>query len=744
MSAEVRNTSDFEQPPSHFMRVGFENYPEYLRTRQNQTRDPLNPDFNIWYWCGIKNDEERQTIANQYHNFIQMIPEEFYNGDPTAVEALIANGTLTPQVGEIVKMNIRFLFRDAIDRNPWDNGNITPFPQPEQARANQTRKRMIFRVLFAIYAKEAENGLWFVNGEQFLCNQILNMVDLINLNLNNRGTNINRTDIAHGMSVSEALAYSIYLNCVIKTPMKQMLFPCLASRESGTYDHLLNLLNVDNLHPVDKLRPDLFFNWLICLLIIKKYKNTFSRLINLPTKQRNAFYSVFISTFTQWGPNEGQAFLVAPTFGPEPDSVAYLINIYKIFGDLLVSKDITQFIAYIASYWCSYLSPENQLDNKWQELQDMVVARPGQEEDMMAEYVQIYVTHLLRQNVYANPIDRNEFNRIYNYFKKLKKQGGLTTDKRLSAPVAAKQRTKFEDLVLLCVNKSWKKGKQVAGQSLFSFPKKYINSSAIWDVPPVVAPVAGDGGDGRDDGRRDGGDVPGRDGVDDGDESTRVEPRTPPTSPPSESGDDRLSTIPEETETESDTTSADSETSSTTGAVAGAGTPYFGSRRQTFFIRPWEQWSGRNVGTPPALALGDFQNLAVAVAGGDASQRNSRTFVPFLYLVGNLNGGNYDLTQGVSASGAPVNWLEGSYAQGSNNYTRLQAAAAAYSAWAQANEPRLLQLLNQFLTNVTIDPRSIPIGTTRGRNRQGGYKKRKRYKTLKKSKRKLNRTIRLR
>jgi len=85
MSAEVRNTSDFEQPPSHFMRVGFENYPEYLRTRQNQTRDPLNPDFNIWYWCGIKNDEERQRIANQYHNFIQMIPEEFYNGDPTAV-----------------------------------------------------------------------------------------------------------------------------------------------------------------------------------------------------------------------------------------------------------------------------------------------------------------------------------------------------------------------------------------------------------------------------------------------------------------------------------------------------------------------------------------------------------------------------------------------------------------------------------------------------------------------------------
>ena len=47
MSAEVRHPSNFEQPPAHFMRIGFENYPEYLRTRQNQTQDPMDPNFNL-------------------------------------------------------------------------------------------------------------------------------------------------------------------------------------------------------------------------------------------------------------------------------------------------------------------------------------------------------------------------------------------------------------------------------------------------------------------------------------------------------------------------------------------------------------------------------------------------------------------------------------------------------------------------------------------------------------------------
>ena len=39
MSAEVRHPSNFEQPPSHFMRIGFENWGDFQRTNREQERE---------------------------------------------------------------------------------------------------------------------------------------------------------------------------------------------------------------------------------------------------------------------------------------------------------------------------------------------------------------------------------------------------------------------------------------------------------------------------------------------------------------------------------------------------------------------------------------------------------------------------------------------------------------------------------------------------------------------------------
>ena len=156
MSAEVRHPSNFEQPPAHFMRIGFENYPEYLRTRQNQTQDPMDPTFNLWYWCGIKTEEERQEFVQQYVDYTNMIPESFYNGDSTAVDTLIANGTLTPATGEVVKMNINIIFRDAIDRPPYIPTNST-LPGTDINQIDEKRK--VFRILFAIYSKPSPVNL---------------------------------------------------------------------------------------------------------------------------------------------------------------------------------------------------------------------------------------------------------------------------------------------------------------------------------------------------------------------------------------------------------------------------------------------------------------------------------------------------------------------------------------------------------------------------------------------------------
>ena len=96
----------------------------------------------------------------------------------------------------------------------------------------------------------------------------------------------------------------------------------------------------------------------------------------------------------------------------------------------------------------------------------------GQQEEIMTQYAKFmpitYYIYIIIQLI------ENEFNRIYNYFKKLKKQGSLTTDKRLAGPVAAKKEQNLKIWFYYVLNKSWKKGKEVAGQPLFSFPKNIL------------------------------------------------------------------------------------------------------------------------------------------------------------------------------------------------------------------------------------------------------------------------------
>ena len=94
MSAEVRHPSNFEQPPSHFMRIGFENWGDFQRTNREQERDPLNENFNWWYWCGIRTEEEINEVIQQYQQTVAMIPEAFYHGNVGTIDPLIANNTL--------------------------------------------------------------------------------------------------------------------------------------------------------------------------------------------------------------------------------------------------------------------------------------------------------------------------------------------------------------------------------------------------------------------------------------------------------------------------------------------------------------------------------------------------------------------------------------------------------------------------------------------------------------------------
>jgi len=77
---------------------------------------------------------------------------------------------------------------------------------------------------------------------------------------------------------------------------------------------------------------------------------------------------------------------------------------------------------------------------------------------------------------------------------------------------------------------------------------------------------------------------------------------------------------------------------------------------------------------------------------------------PFLYLVANLNGGNYNTAQGLAPWGAPVNWQDNFT---DRQWRELNQLANNFNQWAANFAPGLIQTLMQFLTDVNQDPAAI-------------------------------------
>ena len=165
----------------------------------------------------------------------------------------------------------------------------------------------------------------------------------------------------------EPLLYYIWLNCIIKTPLKDMLFPC----RTGS-NRLMQMFAAENftLFPPNKLAPSSFFSWLITVLLIKRHKRNFTNMINADKKARNHMFSALIQFCPMWVVGGAQILCSNQVL----ENIQ--LDILMIFGKLLVSKDVTQFISYIASYWCSYITPAASLDDNWDEL-TLVAQHPG-------------------------------------------------------------------------------------------------------------------------------------------------------------------------------------------------------------------------------------------------------------------------------------------------------------------------------------------------------------------------------
>jgi hypothetical protein len=381
--------------------IRFDNWDEFQKSRKqtilgtedDKETDPEKEDFDWMHWCGIgRETPEFKKKKQKYVEFCESIPGEFF--EPSR--------------------DYRPVIKDYSSKMNWRerkcfNETLLNLQLTETKEYDSFTKD----VLICIYKKEAENGRWYVVEEYNLIIKFLHIV-MERIKYLQKTTNI-----SDSIKTTSFMLYTIYNTCVVDSLIKDMIVPSLCPVGSKFC-----------MFSEDKITPQMFFNWLISFLTIKCHEPT-----DLDTHPQ--LDDIFSKIIHRGWSIEGQ-----PPLSDCPDEV-----FKKIFGDLLVSKDIRQWIAHIASFWTG--APKTDvlpIDN---------LNTVGPDVDDIYEIWNIKIDI---SDIYSF-MNTGQFNCIYDYFK---------------------QKRTFEKLVLLCSDKSWKKGKKTKdNEVLFVFPKKF-NRNLIW------------------------------------------------------------------------------------------------------------------------------------------------------------------------------------------------------------------------------------------------------------------------
>ena len=117
----------FGNPTRAAAQFDFGNYYQWMETqKQNdarQEKNPDSPDFDWWYWCGMKTNESKQTFITQYNQVVRDMPEVFYDNDTTRLDELEQENIITPIFAECMKRTIQQVGVDIIQNNRGGTNN---------------------------------------------------------------------------------------------------------------------------------------------------------------------------------------------------------------------------------------------------------------------------------------------------------------------------------------------------------------------------------------------------------------------------------------------------------------------------------------------------------------------------------------------------------------------------------------------------------------------------------------------
>jgi len=409
----------------HTIEIDLNNWFDFQKKCGKQIEDPINEQFNWWYYCGVKSKEEKKVAINDYNKFKNMLPKntyEIYKLKKGREERILKfKSKLVRAASKEPGFDVKYIdilsttldsFSIDMERVMKERDTNFSLNDPESKK----KYKMCFNVIFGIYSTELNKSTTnsYTQGECAILLKIYNLV------LTYKGQK-EEDEI-------ECLLYHIYHTLLFKIPIKKMML-------TPPYK-----ISQDIDEKVTKISPYIFFNWLFIVMFIKKNKNKWKKIIEGKDQVKidNMFSEAVMEGWRGWKQNLNT---INPT------------DFREIIGNVLVKKDITMFFSYIISYWSGY---ENTNATQWDDTNNT------------GNLIEFFVMNVLSKDkeIYSKKLTdtKADFDKIYNYFKK-----------------------NFEKIVLICTEESFRKKIKFTSEGIplffFKLPRKFIKeNSKIWGV----------------------------------------------------------------------------------------------------------------------------------------------------------------------------------------------------------------------------------------------------------------------
>ena len=384
------------------------------QSQLSDIRDPMDEQFNWWRWCGFPNQEEITKACQEYNTYKSQLPRDFYKifqrSNRREMDQLKDELLVAGREGGETDEYINQLFKNMRQCNVDIYRSISV-----QLTITDRIYEICINVMFAIETERLKRNInnGYLQGESQFFMQIVKML------LDDHGV---------GDEEIECLVFYISTTLYSKMNIKETIYTMVLPPQ---FDMM----------PNDRIPLCIFFQWLFMVMFIKKNKNKFKKLINNKNqKQVDDMFSNAVSSmhWVSW-----------------IKIIGYLDNLVfrEIIGNVLVSKDLTMYFAYMIAFFCGCKNTT------------------GVQFDDLEEALDLGYFWYMEDSVDQNTIDlarqsltdiNDDFNALYSYFKE-----------------------NFEKLVLMCTRKSYTNIKTIYEEMTkwhFKLPREFIKNREIWDI----------------------------------------------------------------------------------------------------------------------------------------------------------------------------------------------------------------------------------------------------------------------